>query len=221
MRLIFPLLLGLGGAAILCALGIWQLQRLEWKEAILAEIEMRLSEDPIDLPDILTEAQNEYQSVRTTGVLTGPEIHVLTTVKPDGPGFRIIRTLQRTSGQKILVDLGYVAEADKAVARPEMDLTVTGNLLWPDEIDGFTPEPNLTRNIWFARDTPSMAAALDTDPILIVMRDTDHPTGTRALPVTVNVANDHLEYAITWFSLMLVWIGMTGFLLWRIRNADS
>jgi surfeit locus 1 family protein len=53
----------------------------------------------------------------------------------------------------------------------EGTVTVTGNLHWPEEVDGFTPEPDLARNIWYARDVDALAAHLGTEPVLIVARD--------------------------------------------------
>ena len=53
---------------------------------------------------------------------------------------------------------------------PTGTVTVTGNLQWPQETDSFTPEPDLRKNIWFARDVPAMAAALDTREVLVVAR---------------------------------------------------
>ena len=89
---------------------------------------------------------------------------------------------------------------------------VTGLLLWPNETDSFTPEPDLGRNIWFARDVPAMAQALDTEPVLIVAQAhelDEWPCPRRRAP---NLPNNHLEYAITWFSPRGVWAGMT--VLW-------
>lgn len=99
-------------------------------------------------------------------------------------------------------------------------VTVTGNLHWPEEVDGFTPEPDLARNIWYARDVDALAARLEADPVLIIARDlsvSDAPL--TPLPVdTSGIPNDHLNYAITWFSLAALWLGMTLYLLWRIRR---
>ena len=96
---------------------------------------------------------------------------------------------------------------------------VTGNLHWPDEITGSTPEPDLMRNIWFARDVPAMADTLGTEPVLIIARQIDPSDGPRPMPVgTEGIPNDHLQYAGTWFSLAMIWFVMTLYLLWRIRQ---
>jgi surfeit locus 1 family protein len=88
-------------------------------------------------------------------------------------------------------------------------------LIWPQEGD---PEPDLDRNIWLARDTPRMAEVLGTLPVMLAVASSDDPDGPMPLPVTVNIPNDHLQYAITWFLLAVVWAVMTGYLLWRIKR---
>ena len=218
---IFPVLLGLVGAAILCALGVWQLQRLDWKESIIADIDARLSVEPIGLPVAPSYDEDNYRGVEVGGKIVGPEVHVLTSKKPEGPGFRVIRKLELLDGRQILVDLGFVPEAAKDEERPEGSFLITGNIIWPDETDGFTPEPNLERNIWFARNVETMSEALNTDPIMVSARSTIPETPITPLPVTPNIKNDHLEYAITWFSLMGVWIVMTLLWVWRIKRADA
>ncbi len=219
-RLIAPLIFGLGGAAVLIGLGVWQLQRLEWKTGELAAIDARLTDAAVALPVAPDPVADRFLPVNVSGRLTGPELGVLTSIKEVGAGFRIIAALQTTEGRMIMVDLGFVPEAERATPRPKEDLTVTGNLLWPDETDGFTPPPDTGRNIWFARDVAAMATALGTEPVLVVVRTVDPAPGLiTPLPVTtVGIANDHLQYAITWFSLCFVWLGMTGLLLWRIRQ---
>ena len=103
-------------------------------------------------------------------------------------------------------------EERDAVTTPTGEVTVTGNLHWPQEIDSFTPEPDLEANIWFARDLPAMAETLNSEPLLIVARTTSLPDGpVMPLPVdTAGIPNDHLQYAITWFSLALIWVAMTA-----------
>ena len=96
-------------------------------------------------------------------------------------------------------------------------MQVTGTLLWPDDRNSSTPDPDLAKNIWFARDTVTMSAALQTDPIMVVATSTT-PADPRLTPLpvaTANIKNDHLEYAITWFSLAFVWAIMSAFLIFR------
>lgn len=224
MRYLFALILGFGGLAVLLWLGFWQLDRLDWKETKLAEIDTRMAADPVPVPAQPEAAQHNYLRVTASGVLTGDELHVLTSEKFVGPGFLIVSKLTLPDGRSVLVDLGFVPEAEKDQARPMTEIIVTGNLLWPNEVDDwFTPDPDRSRNIWFARDLPAMAAAVDAEPVLIVASAVQPAPENMPSPVRVaaNVPNDHLEYAITWFSLAAVWLAMTVFLIWRIRRSTD
>ena len=169
-RLIFPIILGLGGIVVLLFLGFWQLDRLGWKEGILADINARM-----------------------------------------------------TAGRRILLDQGLIALEAKDAPRSFAALEGTGNLVWPDDVNSSTPAPDLDKNIWFGRDVEAMAAILETLPIMVIL---NNATGLDArvapLPVdSAGVKNDHLNYAITWFLLAIVWAIMTLFLITRIlRNKD-
>jgi surfeit locus 1 family protein len=219
-RMIFPFLLGLVGAVILVSLGTWQLQRLSWKAGIIAEIEARIGAAPVAVPANPDPVRDRFLPVTATGTITDAELDVLVSVKNVGPGYRIISAFETEDGRRILLDRGFVANARKGDPRPAVEATVTGNLHWPDEVDSFTPAPDLRRNIWFAREVPAMADALETEPVMIILRDTTEPDpAVTPLPVdSAGIPNDHLEYAITWFGLAIVWVGMTAFLLWRIRQ---
>lgn len=216
--MIFPIVLGLAGCAVLLGLGIWQMQRLHWKEAALAQIGARIEAAPVALPLLPNEIEDEYRNVSVSGNLIEAPIHVLTSRKPEGPGFRVIQKLMLDDGKRLLVDLGFIGEQAKDVQAFAGQVTVTGALLWPDEADSFTPDPNLARNIWFARDLPAMADALGTEPILIVARATDPGLAPRLTPVSIDIPNDHFGYAVTWFSLALVWGLMTVYALSRIKR---
>lgn len=217
-RLTGALAFGLAGVAILISLGVWQLQRLEWKRAILAEIEARTGAAAVDIPAASTEAEHEYLHVAVAGTIEPGEVHVYTSAPPRGVGYRIIAPLRLGDGRRVLLDRGFVPIVDKEAPRPSGRVRVEGALLWPNETDSWTGPPDLAKNIWLARDVPAMAAALDTEPIMIVAAATDDPAGPTPLPVGVNIPNNHLEYAITWFSLAAVWALMTGYLLWRIKR---
>lgn len=216
-RMIAPLIFGVVGVAILLALGTWQLRRLEWKSAILAEIAARLAAAPVDVPAHPTPAADQYLRVRATGTLEPGELHVYTSVPPHGVGYRVIAPMTLADGRRILLDRGFVPIAEKDAPRATGPIAVTGTLAWPQETDSFTSAPDREKNIWFARDVPLMAAALDTLPAMIVVAESD-PAGPLPQPVTVNIPNNHLEYAITWFLLAVVWTLMTGYLLYRIKR---
>ena len=217
-RLIFPLLLGLVGCGILIGLGTWQVQRMSWKQGILADIEARIAADPVPLPP--EGAGTAYQPVTATGELSGNRLRVLVSRKQIGPGYRIVSVLDTDDGRRVLVDLGFIAEG-APVPEAVGHVTVTGNLHTPEETDGFTPAPDLTRNLWFARDVAQMSVVLGTEETLIVARD-PVIAGIDPMPVdTTGIPNDHLHYAITWFLLAAVWAGMTGLLIWRMRRSAA
>jgi surfeit locus 1 family protein len=218
-RMILPLLFGLIGCTILISLGTWQVKRLAWKQAVLSEIDARIVAPPVDLPDILDPEADLYLPVQTTGTFGPDRIRVLVSQKKVGAGYRIISPFT-TNGRTIMVDRGVIPIADKMPAPPAGNVKVTGNIHWPDEVDSYTPEPDLTRDIWFARDVNRMATKLGADPVLLILRSAT-PASPEITPLPVSgagIPNDHLSYAITWFSLATIWFVMTGILLWRIRQ---
>ncbi len=225
-RMILPLLFGIGGIAVLLSLGTWQVQRLNWKQDLLAQIEARIAADPVALPDVADKAIHNRLSVTAEVTLIGPEAHVLTSQKFKGPGYLLQVPAQTATGRVIVLDMGFILQEFKDDIRPTGPLTIVGNMLWPNEVDGFTPDPNLEKNIWFARDAARLHAHFGLSapsdngaPFIVAVRQItggDYPSE----PIAIGhaIPNDHLGYAITWFSLALVWFGMTGYLLWRIRQ---
>ena len=223
-RMIWPILFGLVGCAILLRLGAWQVARLEWKETLLAGIEARIADAPEALPEVPDAERDQFQPVALSGTILDGEITILASLRNAGPVYRVIRAFETDAGRRILVDMGFVRETARDTPRPGgVEVDLVGNLYWPDEIDGFTPEPDLAAGIWFARDIPAMAEALDTDPVLVVLREAPQTDlGVTPFPVdTSAIPNDHLSYAVTWFLLAAVWLGMTLFLLWRISKRTN
>ena len=165
-RTLFLLIVGLGGAAILIWLGVWQIQRLAWKEAIIADINTRIAAAPVDLPASVNRDLDAYLPVTVSGTFEQGEVHVLVSQKDVGAGYRIITPFVLEDGRRIMVDRGFAVASAKDAARSDGPATVTGNLQWPQETDSFTPEADLKGNIWFARDVPAMARTLGTQPAL-------------------------------------------------------
>ena len=218
IKFVFPIALGLSGISVLIMLGVWQLQRLDWKNNLLSNIEQKITAEPVLLMEELTELDDQYRSVMVEGDILPGEIHILTSLKNIGPGFLVIVPFALADGKIIMVDRGFVPEAEKKLNRSNGKVKLVGNLLWPNETDGFTPDPDVKKNMWFARDLEKMSNHLKTDEVLIVVRQSE-PIG-KPVPqqIGVHIANDHLGYAITWFSLAVVWFGMTILLVYRIKK---
>ena len=221
-RIIFLVVFGLGGVAVLISLGTWQLQRLSWKQTVLAQIEERIVEAPVALPAQPDPAADKYLSVSVEGVMKPQALRVLVSLKSAGAGYRLISPFMM-DGRTILVDRGFISVNDPLPEpiSPEAKSVVVGNLHWPNETDSYTPAPDVEQNIWFARDVDVMAAALKTDPIMIVLRTTSQPNAAVIpLPVdTSRIPNDHLQYAITWFLLAFIWAAMTCYFLVRTKRS--
>ncbi|MEM9043173.1 MAG: SURF1 family protein [Pseudomonadota bacterium] len=212
-RVAIPIVIGVVACAILSGLGLWQIQRLNWKQNLLDQIASRLLAEPVALPSQPAEADDQFLQVLLDGRMQADELHVLTSRRPYGPGFKIVSAFEMVDGQRVLVDRGFVPERFKDPTSRRFDLPanmeISGTLFWPNETDSFTPQPDLEKNIWFARDLALMAQTLGTRPLLVSL--SAPVTGEWPVPSQVahNVPNNHLSYAITWFALSTVWAGMT------------
>lgn len=215
-RLIFPIVLGLSGLILLCSLGIWQIGRMYEKRAQLDEMTAGISTPAVAVPDTYDPEIDRFRPVIVAGDFTGERLYVISG-KPDvGAGVRVISVLQTETGRRLLIDRGFLLDQDKHKVLTQKRVNVIGNLMWPRDANEYTPPPDAKTGMWFARDADKMSAMLNTEPLMIVAR-TDTGDGIEPVPVnTASIPNDHWGYAITWFSLALVWALMTGALIWRI-----
>ena len=221
-RILIPLIFGLAGAGVLIWLGLWQMDRLAWKQGVLANIETRIAAGPVALPDLPEPARDKYLPVQMSGQFDEGAVRVLVSQKQVGAGYRIISPFEG-EGRRILVDRGFIKVDAALTAAPAGAVQITGNLHWPDDRLDSTPENDVAGNIWFARDIGPMAEALNTEPVLLVLRDMSQPDGAvTPLPVdTGGIPNDHLQYAITWFSLAAIWLAMTTYYIQRTRRTGK
>lgn len=221
-RILIPLIFGMAGAGVLIWLGLWQMDRLAWKQGVLANIETRITAGPVALPDLPEPARDKYLPVQMSGQFDEGAVRVLVSQKQVGAGYRIISPFEG-EGRRILVDRGFIKVDAALPAAPAGAVQITGNLHWPDDRLDSTPENDVAGNIWFARDIGPMAEALNTEPVLLVLRDMSQPDGAvTPLPVdTGGIPNDHLSYAITWFSLAAIWLAMTTYYIQRTRRTGK
>ena len=222
----------LAGLAILCSLGVWQVQRLHWKEGLLARIAALQAAParPID-PVLARLARGEdvgftRVTAECPGLARAPFLE-FQTLRDGQAGSRLISACPVTGGGygAVLVDRGFVG--DDISARPPADgadrtpLAVTGVLRAPDPKNAFTPPNEPAANRWYSRDVPAMARALGAraPAPLVLMAETSTNPDWKALvpaPLPPEIPNRHMEYALTWFGLAGALLAVYAAMLWRM-----
>jgi surfeit locus 1 family protein len=217
----WPLLLSvLIGVALLCGLGVWQLQRLHWKEALLAQISARLDAPAAPLPArenwaSLNPDDYDYRHVFLRGTFDhGKESYLFrasaTGAAGDGPGYEILTPLKLADGTEVVVNRGFVpAElqnpARRLAGQIAGETTLTGLMRRPETRNWFTPADEPDKNLWFTRDPAALAAHWGIEgvaPFSIDADATENPGGWPKGGATVlKIPNNHLSYALTWFAL--------------------
>jgi surfeit locus 1 family protein len=222
--LVLPTLVAVGAIATFIGLGTWQVQRKAWKEGLIESLEQRLSAAPADLPPRerwakLDAATDEFRHVKFfAAFVPGAEALVYTSgsaLRRDvsGPGYWAFAPAQLATGGIVVVNRGFVPEgrqdpATRAVPTAAGRADFVGAMRWPEPRGMFSAKDDPARNVWFTRDPAGIAAAKgwgEVAPFYIEL-ESPQPPGElpRAGPLTVNLRNEHLQYAITWYGLALV-----------------
>jgi surfeit locus 1 family protein len=203
------------GLAILLGLGVWQLQRLQWKENLLAHV-AALQSAPAQAIGPVLDALAQGRDVDLTrvkvvcpGLAAAPFLEVY-DLRNGEAGSRLISacTIDSARYRTVLVDRGYVA--DSTATRPPVNaadqapVTVTGVLRKPEHGNFATPKNTPGR--WYIREVGPMAAVLKAPQPAPVFLFAETPTtpAFKALvpaPLPVEIPNNHFGYALTWFGL--------------------
>jgi surfeit locus 1 family protein len=221
-RLLGPALMSLVGIAVLIGLGVWQLERMVWKRALIATLTESLVADPVPLPPPaawpgLTRQATEFRRVRLAGTFLHDKEALVYAIgsgsrtAAGGLGYRVFTPLRLDGGALVMVDRGFVPDADKApearaagqVAGP---VEIVAVIRWPEARPMFAPADDPVRNMWFARDPAVIAAAkgITIAPFYVAQESPAAPGGLpRVTRLQPNLPDNHLQYALTWFSLAL------------------
>jgi surfeit locus 1 family protein len=219
------------GLAILVALGVWQLQRLSWKEALLAHVAALQTAKPVPVGPVLDAAAAGQDvgytrvSVTCPGLGAAPFLE-LYGLREGQAGSRLISAcpVDASRYRTVLVDRGFVV--DTVSARPKVDpadrmpVQLVGVLRVPDRATFVTPKNRVEANRWFSRDVPAMAAALKAPqpaPVFLMAETSSNPQWQALVPAPLpaEIPNRHLEYAITWFGLAGALAAVYAAMLWR------
>ena len=216
--------------AILIGLGVWQLQRLKWKEGILAHV-AALQTAPARLLGDVLKAGGDLDFVRVSFDCPDLERRPLLrlfAVRDGVAGYRLVTAcpIAAAGYSSILVDRGFISmeQAQAAVqpGRAALPGPVVGVLRKGDRPTFVTPKNRIAENLWYSRDVPAMAgqlhAAAPAPIYLMVERPAPAGPGPVPAPIPADIPNRHFEYALTWFGLAASLIGVYAAMLLRRRR---
>jgi surfeit locus 1 family protein len=198
--------------AVLVALGVWQLQRLNWKLGLITEINNNMASTPLSLDQALAMgAGAQYRRVRLTGRFDNVrESYVFGTGVEGAPVFHVIVPFTTDDRRVVLVDRGIVprdllARSTRNRGLIEGRTTLIGIWRTPDPAGPFAPKPDLAKHVWYSHDIAGIARADKVQiaaPVIIEANAASNPGGwPKGGQTRVNLRNEHLQYAMTWFLL--------------------
>jgi len=241
--------------ALLIALGVWQLYRMEWKTELLDELRTRERAPAIALPldDRIRASDLFYRPVRVTGrYIHDAETYLLNRVHDGQPGINVITPFVRADGgPTLLVNRGWAPmdwpkSAARASATRDREVEVTGIVRAPDPPGWLTPQNRPDKNEWYYLDLAAMAGSAGVLPFVdfyiyatgeVPVVDEAAQTETATTPAPGEIAaptaptypipntwhtdlpNNHLSYAITWFSLAAALLVI--YIVHRVRGTSG
>jgi len=209
---VLTLVLVIFAMAVLCGLGVWQVMRLQWKTHLLARVQalQYAPAEPLNVALNHLQAGRDVDFIRvTTACAPAPPTRAarIYTITDDGPGWRPIVVCRLTSGpyHAVLLDLGVEPESaeadDTALTAPAQ---ITGVLRSAPRHRPLMPTPVTGPNQFGWRDANGIALALgapDAAPVFLMLERPAAAARITPQPAPVDIPNNHLGYAITWFGL--------------------
>lgn len=215
----------------LLGLGTWQVYRLQWKTALIAEREAQLALPPVEIADVRNigdAAALGFRRARARGVFLHDRELYLAATRAGKVGFDVITPLRlMADGGTLLVDRGWVPAAlrapeKRAAGQVAGPVTVAGVLRKAERKRWLVPDNDPARNTWFWRDLAAMAeaAGVDAPPVLLEAGPAPNPGGwPKGRKPVVDLPNNHLGYAITWYLLAIALAVV--FAVWRRQQVDD
>lgn len=206
----------------LCALGVWQVERLAWKRDLIARVDARIHAAPVAAPDSATKA-DEYRRVSATGTFLHDRATLVQASTVRGPGYWVLTPLRRANGAILLINRGFVPQGARTrYARLTGTVRVTGLLRLTEPGGGFLRSNDPAADRWYSRDVAAIATARALPATANYFIDADAAAQADALPIggltVIRFPNNHLVYALTWFSLAAMVAGAYIILMRQSRQ---
>jgi surfeit locus 1 family protein len=194
-------------------LGVWQLYRLHWKEGLIRDLARTEAMPPVTVAEVLGHPGSSWRQVTLPPCAIDPKRLINMHSEMDGtPGYRVLTACPLTGGQDLLVDLGF--SQDRLTLQAPVEIDPAGRLRPADKLGAMAPVNSAATGEWYTRNVPDIAAAwhIHLRPDYFLVLDTTasklNLPGLRQGLVTAPLPNRHLEYALTWFSLAWIMVGI-------------
>lgn len=231
--------LSLIGIAVLVALGLWQLERKAWKEQLIATLTERIAAPPRAIAtreswDRLSQADLEFRRVVVRAEFLHEHEALVhssgSALRPDAPGsgYWVFTPARLSDGAIVMVNRGFVPDGrqdanTRGEGRLAGSVDLVGALRWPEPRGYFTPADTPDRNVWYVRDHLAIAAAKRLGTVAPFYLEQEAPAAPGGLPragkLRVSLANNHFQYALTWFGLA---VGLFAvFAVWAVQRLRS
>ena len=185
------------------SLGTWQLYRLQWKQDLISQIDQGLKSTPIKYSNKI---KNDYQRVVLNGKYNYENQIYLYSLNAKGqPGFDVITPFKTIEGDNVLVNRGWIKKELKNDPKINNSTkNITGMLRKANRKNIFTPDNDIKENIWFSINLEDMRKITDKkfNKFIVYLEDKNINT-PKPKKITVDVPNNHLKYAITWYSISI------------------
>ncbi|MDR7377445.1 surfeit locus 1 family protein [Rhodoferax ferrireducens] len=209
----------------LVALGTWQVQRRAWKLDLIAQVAQRVHATAVATPapaqwPQVNAATDAYRHVYLTGTYLHAQTTLVQATTERGSGFWVVTPLQQADGSLVLVNRGFLPPEARAQAQAgPASATVTGLLRMTEPGAAFPRRNDPAADRWYSRDIQAIAKARGLHQVAPYFVDADAAAdgAAEAWPLggltVVQFQNNHLVYAITWYTLALMVAAAAGYLV--------
>jgi surfeit locus 1 family protein len=217
---------------VLLALGSWQVKRLIWKQDLIARVDARAHAAPVAPPTDwanITADNSEYLRVSVSGTYQYQHQEYTTALTALDGGYWVMTPLVTADGNTVYINRGFIPTASRKAFEqdtpPDTGIVTVSGLLRMPEHSAFlrTNEPELRR--WYSRDVASMGQQAGLSNIAPYFIDADRTADATALPIggmtQISFPNNHLVYALTWYGLAALLVGMLIYVRRKEKEGSS
>jgi surfeit locus 1 family protein len=218
---IITVLFLIGAFCTLLSLGFWQLNRLAWKNDILAKIEIQENIDPMSVKLDLSD-DTEFQSGYIDAQYGVSYLFKISPRTHDGEvGHHVMGKLETDDGTVVLINYGWIKNGDEVAFNDLYPGRAIGYLRTPDQAGAFTPKNSPENDLWYTihiKDIEKHFKLDDVHPqVLYLTSNAGNMIAFDGLP---KPRNKHMQYVIFWFGMSAVWVLMSLLVYFkRVKNS--